>query len=368
MYPGFHHLAATQREGLSICDAQRDAKFISNPFLALGTTDSPGLAYLDGLVGHQGKQGCWLYCGVTGRHKAKQKTYYAAHKKPERYDVEGCNHPDIDVWNLPNFTQEEYWRNLIFLLLSPNETQYKKCRLKTGISKPSILFLGFPPDHTFGVPHCFGSDTMHLISLNIPDLLIPLWRGTFECDPNDDLATWPWAILVGDTWDYFGKLVAATTSYLPGCFDRPPRNPAEKINSGYKAWEFTLLMYGLGPMLLYGILPPPYWKHFFKLVRAVQIISQYTITHKDLREAAQLFIEFIEEFEDLYYQRKPERLHFTRQSVHTLGHYAREVATKGPLICSSQWTMERTIGNLVSEIRQPSNPYKNLAKRALRCA
>ncbi|KAG2136743.1 hypothetical protein BD769DRAFT_1664272 [Suillus cothurnatus] len=43
-------------------------------------------------------------------------------------------------------------------------------------------------------------------------------------------------------------------------------------------------------------------------------------------------------------------------------------ATKGPLICASQWTMEQTIGNLVGEIRQPSNPYANLAQRAIRRA
>ena len=40
----------------------------------------------------------------------------------------------------------------------------------------------------------------------------------------------------------------------------------------------------------------------------------------------------------------------------------------GPPIISSQWTMERTIGNLTQELRQPSNPYANLAQQALlRC-
>jgi hypothetical protein len=34
----------------------------------------------------------------------------------------------------------------------------------------------------------------------------------------------------------------------------------------------------------------------------------------------------------------------------------------------AQWVMERTIGNLGLEIRQPSNPYSNLAqRRLLRC-
>lgn len=33
---------------------------------------------------------------------------------------------------------------------------------------------------------------------------------------------------------------------------------------------------------------------------------------------------------------------------------------------SSQWTLERTIGNLGEELRQPSKPYANLANRGLR--
>ena len=35
-------------------------------------------------------------------------------------------------------------------------------------------------------------------------------------------------------------------------------------------------------------------------------------------------------------------------------------------ICYAQWTMERTIGNLGQEIRQPSKPYENLAEEGLR--
>ena len=40
----------------------------------------------------------------------------------------------------------------------------------------------------------------------------------------------------------------------------------------------------------------------------------------------------------------------------------------GPGVYSSQWTLERTIGNLGEEIKQPSNPYANLANCGLRCS
>jgi hypothetical protein len=55
LFPGFHHLSAIQKEGLRIWDASRDEVFVSHPFLALGTADGPGMAMINGLVGHHGK-------------------------------------------------------------------------------------------------------------------------------------------------------------------------------------------------------------------------------------------------------------------------------------------------------------------------
>ena len=367
LFPGLHHIAALQREGLCIWDASRNEIFTSHPFLALGTADGPGMTYLNGLVGHHGKNGCRLYCSVIGRHKPGGSHYYPALLKPLNYRVFGSDHNDLPYANLPSCSPEIYHKNLRHLLASPNETQYKKRRLETGISKPSI-FLGLQQAKILGIPGCFGSDIMHLASLNIPDLLINLWRGVFDCDKKDDRATWDWAVLQGPTWEAHGKQVASATPYLPGSFDRPPRNPAEKISSGYKAWEFLLYLYGLGPGVFYNILPEKYWRHYCKLVFGMRIMSQYSIKTEDINKAHQALLEFAVEFEVLYYQRRPERLHFVRQSIHALTHLGPEALRIGPAACSSQWTMERTIGNLGREIHQPSNPFANLSQRGLlRC-
>lgn len=58
LFPGFHHLAAIQKEGLAIWDAARNLKFKYFLFLALATADGLGLAYLNGFIGHHGKNGC----------------------------------------------------------------------------------------------------------------------------------------------------------------------------------------------------------------------------------------------------------------------------------------------------------------------
>ncbi|KAF8810988.1 hypothetical protein BYT27DRAFT_7253126 [Phlegmacium glaucopus] len=364
LFPGLHHLSALQREGLRIWDAFQNKISPSKPFFAFGTADGPGMMYLNGLVGYHGKHGCHLYCSITGRRKPGGSHYYPALLKPHNYTIDGCDHPDVSYAALPACSPDLYIENLRYLMEVGNETQYKKHRLITGISKPSI-FLGLQPQKSFPVPTCFGSDIMHLAALNIPDLLINLWRGTFDCDKKDDRATWDWATLQGCTWEEHGKQVVATTPYLLGSFDCPPRNPAEKISSGYKAWEFLLYLYGLGPALLLQILPQKYYQNFCKLVFGMRIVHQHHITVEALVKAHASFLEFACKFEVLYYQRLTERLHFVRPSIHGVTHLVPEVVQTGPPICSSQWTMERTIGSLGREICQPSNPYANLSQRGL---
>lgn len=371
IFTGLYHLASVQNDGLRIWDATRDTVFISRPFLALATADGPGMACLNGCVGHQGKIHCRLHCPLKGRHKPGASQYYPARFKPHNYTVSGCDHGDIDLNALlQGFTSKEasarYKKNLLQVEQSPNSAEFKKRRLETGICKPSIL-LGIQERYILGLPGCFPLDIMHLPALNIPDLFIPLWRGTFECDPADKKETWTWAVLKNiNAWKTHGKAVADATPYFPGSFDRPPRNPSEKINSGYKAWEFLLYFFGLGPCLFFKVLPDIYWQHYCKLVRGIRILMQEEIFSAELLEAHTLITDFSNEFEDLYCQRRTDRLHFVRPSIHTVSHLAPETERVGPGIIYSQWGIERTIGNLGEEIKQHSNPFSNLAQRGLR--
>ena len=123
------------------------------------------------------------------------------------------------------------------------------------------------------------TDSMHLIT-NLSTLLIGLWHaGSSVCvSASDDIASWDWAALHSEqAWKAHGKAVEDAGPFLPGSFDCKPCNIAEKINSGYKTREFQLYMFGLGPALLYGILPERYWVNYCKLVRGIQILSQHCI-------------------------------------------------------------------------------------------
>src|SRR6266702_4789890 len=209
---------------------------------------------------------------------------------------------------------------------------------------------------------------MHLAALNLSDLMLSLWRGTIDCTTPDDRSTWTWTVLWGDVWQQHGKSVADTLHYLPSSFDRPPRNIAEKLTSGYKAWEFLLYLYGLAPGLLYDILPKVYYSNFCKLVYGIQLMNQHKISHANMCDAHLALSSFAQEFEIVYCQCQATRIHFVRPCIHLLLHLPCEVMRLSPPVCSSQWTLECTIRNLSKEIKQHSNPFANLSQCGIRHA
>jgi len=83
-----------------------------------------------------------------------------------------------------------------------------------------------------------------------------------------------------------------TLHFLPSSFDCLLHNIAEKLTSGYKAWEFLLYLYSLGPRLLYNILPNPYYSNYCKLVYGMHLMNQHSISLDNVCEANLALISF----------------------------------------------------------------------------
>ena len=137
------------------------------------------------------------------------------------------------------------------------------------------------------------------------------------------------------------------------------------MSSGYKCWEFLTWIYGLAPGLLYSVLPDKYWTNFCKFVAGARVVYQRKSTATQHECSHTLLSNFIFEYETLFIQRKVSRMHFAPQCLHSLSHTPTQTTRIGPLIGTSQFTMESVIRDLGSEIRQPSLPFENLAQRAL---
>jgi hypothetical protein len=366
LFPGLAHLAALQREGLPIWNSYEQERTVAFLYLLLVLADSVAMAGISGSVGHHGRKGCRLLCGFIGRNKVRGAHYYPALLRPTGFDDHRTSsHPDVDVNSLPIPNHETYRADLRFVVTTPNPTAYERRRFNTGIGKPSI-FAGIP--RKLALPTCFPGDLMHQPLINLTALLLDLWCARPDARDYDRSSDWPWAVLTGAVWEAHGKLVEQAARYLPTSFGRVPRNPQKKISSGYKAWESLYYIYGEGPGVFFNILPEPYYSHFCSLVRAIRIIYQFKISAEQVISTHEILLRWVLDFEHLYCKRDPNRLHFVRQCVHSLTHLARETHRLGPLWLSSQWTMERVIGYLGSLLRQPSNPYRNIAAQARRVA
>ena len=152
---------------------------------------------------------------------------------------------------------------------------------------------------------------MHLTTLNISNLLISLWRATIDCTKPDNKSTRDWAVFKWiDVWKKHGEAVTNTLHFLPSSFDRPPRNITEKLTSGYKAWEFLLYLYGLGPGLLYNVLPDPYYSNYCKLVYGICLMNQHNISLDNVCGANLTLASFAQEYEVIYCQRLSTWIHF----------------------------------------------------------
>ena len=100
----------------------------------------------------------------------------------------------------------------------------------------------------------------------------------------------------------------------------------------------------------------------------MRLMNQHKISQENVREAHLALCSFTQEFEIIYCQRLATQIHFVRPCLHSLVHLPREVVHLGPPVCSSQWTLERMIGNLGEEIKQHLNPFSNLSQRGIRHA
>ena len=300
LFPGMHHFAAIQHEGLSMWDPLSDSHYASYVYFLFTTADGPSLVYWDGMVSHSSTNGCRLYCGLPGRRKERAHRYYPALLCPHDRVPEGSNHPDIDVFKLPAGSSSDYSQNLHMIVSVPNQTQWDKMKTETGLTKPPLI-LGLNSLHSLGVPLCMTTNIMHLAG-NISDLLISLWGGEMDVGPGDDKSTWEWAVFKDENlWASHSEDVAAASSFLPGSYDRKPRNIAEKINTQYKTWEFQLYTFGITPVLLYSILPLKYWSHYCLLIRGFQIVCQYSLTHEQLEDTHALLCIWECNFKLFYY-------------------------------------------------------------------
>jgi hypothetical protein len=108
---------------------------------------------------------------------------------------------------------KEYYKNIAKIVEANSTNQYTILRRETGISKPSI-FTRLLSSNMIHIPIRFTSNIMHIISLNMTDLLLDLWCRKMPIWAPDNKMTWNWAVLQNEMWEEHRKSVANMTPYM----------------------------------------------------------------------------------------------------------------------------------------------------------
>ena len=226
MFPSLYHITTLQHEGLRIYNVSLNAMVQSHPLVILGMADSPGSAFMSGMVSHSDCVGCHLYYDMPSRHHMHDSHYYPAMNHPHNYNVEGCSHPDVsdeDLDPVQKSLPRKYKDNLDCSLAgSTTLTDYRALCLVLGLCKQTI-FSGLPCQ-PLPVPSLFTMDIMHLSVLNNPDLFLKLFTRKLDVYKPDDRANWDWAIFYckPQLWSTHGETVPRSVPFIPLSFRHAP--------------------------------------------------------------------------------------------------------------------------------------------------
>ncbi|KAI0052945.1 hypothetical protein FA95DRAFT_1482442 [Auriscalpium vulgare] len=196
---------------------------------------------------------------------------------------------------------------------------------------------------------------MHLIWENLIPNLVLFWTGEFKgLDDNQQY------VLAPAVWEAIGAASAGSSKTTPSAFGAAMPNPAQD-RTYFTSETWSLWSLFLGPVLLRRrFLSNIFYKHFCSLVGLLKICLQFEITDEELEKIRQGFVDWVQEYERLYYQHIPHRLPTCPVTIHALLHIADSIKMSGPVWASWAFPIERQCGLLQRAIKSRRNPYVNL--------
>ncbi|KAK3925967.1 Halomucin [Frankliniella fusca] len=152
-----------------------------------------------------------------------------------------------------------------------------------GVKGPTLMYALLP-----NLINCMGSDVMPGTFLGIMKTKMELWFSS-------EHAGNPYNISASV------NLVDARLKKIkpPQSCTKVPRSIKKEIGL-FKAADYKLFMLVYSLPVLLGILPAVYWEHHCKLVSAISLLSQESVSHDQIDVAEELFHTYVHDFQQLY--------------------------------------------------------------------
>ncbi|KAF8335716.1 uncharacterized protein EI90DRAFT_2969309 [Cantharellus anzutake] len=205
---------------------------------------------------------------------------------------------------------------------------------------------------------------MHLCLENHSKNLVALWQGKYKgLDEGSESYRIP-----DNVWERIGLETALAGNTIPSSFGcRTPNIWTEKHLFTAEDWAFWMIH--IAPYLLRNRFNrPKYYRHFKKFNSILKRTVQYSFTEQGLDELEQDIVEYVKEYEIIYYQFSAQRLPTCPLTLHALLHIPYDIRNNGPPCNNWTFIMERWCGSLLPAIKSRKEPFACLALRQFQAA
>jgi hypothetical protein len=346
-----------------VYDASTNTTFTLRAHLVLVSGDLPAVAKVMGISGTNSYDYC-RFCSIRGLYHSKH--VYCPLRSPEGWPE--AEEFEFDPAELPLRTNASYRKYASENLIFPYDPNPPK-KSTYGIKQYSALY----ELQTINFPRSFPIDIMHLIFENVMPNMHQWWIGEFlpkkskedgqdedESSDEDDIQI----ALSAKTWTSIGMDMEKSRRTIPTSYGRALRN-ISKYHGSFKAEEWSSYLLYYSPVLLRDRLAPELYQHHMKLVTAIEIVIDYEITQDDLDKARTLLMQFVSDYERLYYRYNQKRIRACLSTVHLLLHVTESIADCGPAWVYWQFPCERLCGLLKPKVKNRALFNRNLSLAVL---
>ena len=309
---------ALLRRGVTAYDAYHEQLFQLKAHIVSVSGDTPAIAMMMRMKGSNARLPC-RFCFLQGEYCTEARHMYYPH------------YAEFLIVLKP---RSSMLRDMYRVAAADNE-ELRKATGYNGI--PGLIRLR----HSINFPYSFGQDPMHLLS-NVCALMFSHWTVSSMPKPEFEDEEHCY-VLSNRTWEEIGEEQVNCRRVISSSLARTPRSIWTHHRS-YKAKEWESWLFLFSVPLLVGRLPDYCLQHWKLLKDAFSLLYQTQISRAEAQEARKLLIDFVLQYEAIYFQQEKSRLKACTSQIHALLHIVDSVTWLGPVFCFWQFPLERYVG------------------------
>ena len=193
---------------------------------------------------------------------------------------------------------------------------------------------------------------MHCMNMNIPKHLYKLW------DMEIDSIGGRVRGMRAQQWEAINKDIKESKQNIPLHVCRAPRLTSQHGNYTSADWVSFFQVYAAPALVRH--LPTLYAENFLRFRELVRITQLQSFTPTAINELQHRVVDFVRQFETMFYNSKPDQMWACTIQIHSLLHVASNIRDFGSPIYYWQYAMERFLRSFRMIAKSPSEKFRSI--------